>query len=348
MINFRFHIVSLTAVLLALGIGLVLGTAFFDDATVSLLRRQLDSLNNELDAAEAENADLHRRLESLTTEDTELDEQMGERLMTSQLSGDPVLVIQPEGLEGNPEDRVLEALGQAGADVRGVWRLTGRFALDDEDEIADLSTTLDLATDDVDRLRESLTQQLADVLFAAMDTDGSTPGPGVVGMAGGPGSPAQGQPGEPQLLAALHEEGFVDYELPEGDESGAVILPSDGLRVLVITGEGATPADDAVLLPTLNWLASDGSVPLVVASPVPADDEPEEGEARPPTPLVATIRQDDLLSERVATVDDLDRVAGRVAIVLALQDAVPGLPLVGHYGLGEGADRLLPPPPEGS
>jgi Copper transport outer membrane protein, MctB len=342
MINFRFHIVSLTAVLLALGIGLVLGTAFFDDATVSLLRRQLDSLNNELDAAEAENADLHRRLESLTTEDTELDEQLGERLMTSQLSGDPVLVIQPEGLEGNPEDRVLEALGQAGADVRGVWRLTGRFALDDDDEITDLSNALDLATDNVDRLRESLTQQLADVLFSAMDTDGSTPGPGI---AGGPG---QGQPGEPQLLARLHEEGFVDYELPEGDESGAVILPSDGLRVLVVTGEGATPADDAVLLPTLTWLTSDGSVPLVVASPVPADEEPEEGEAPPPTPLVTTIRQDDLLSERVATVDDLDRVAGRVAIVLALQDAVPGLPLVGHYGLGEGADRLLPPPPEGS
>ena len=32
MINFRFHLVSLTAVFLALGVGLLLGTTFLDDA----------------------------------------------------------------------------------------------------------------------------------------------------------------------------------------------------------------------------------------------------------------------------------------------------------------------------
>ena len=37
MVNFRFHIVSLTAVLLALGLGLLLGTTFLDDM-IPLLR----------------------------------------------------------------------------------------------------------------------------------------------------------------------------------------------------------------------------------------------------------------------------------------------------------------------
>src|SRR5918997_827883 len=44
MISFRFHIVSLTAVLLALGIGLVLGTTFLDDATVNTLENQLSDV----------------------------------------------------------------------------------------------------------------------------------------------------------------------------------------------------------------------------------------------------------------------------------------------------------------
>jgi hypothetical protein len=324
MINFRFHIVSLTAVLLALGIGLVLGTAFFDDATVSLLRSQLDDLSGELDAAETQNAELHDQLESLTAEDVELDEQLGERLLADQLSGDPVLVIEPEGLEDNPEDRVLEALGQAGADVRGVWRLTERFALDDEDEVSDLATAVGLSTDDVERLRDSLSRQLSDVLFTATDAPGTTPSTELA---------------EPDLLTRLHEGGFVDYELPEGSDDSAVLLPADDLRVLIVTGEGATPPDDLVLQPMLTRLVADGSEPVVVAMPV---FTLEEGEEEPPTPLVTTIRQDDVLSERISTVDDLDRVAGRVATVLALEDATPGRPLIGHYGLGEGAQRLLP------
>jgi hypothetical protein len=324
MINFRFHIVSLTAVLLALGIGLVLGTAFFDDATVSLLRSQLDDLSGELDAAETQNAELHDQLESLTTEDVELDEQLGERLLADQLSGDPVLVIEPQGLEDNPEDRVLEALGQAGADVRGVWRLTERFVLDDEDEVSDLATALGLSSDDVERLRDSLSRQLSDVLFTATDAPGTTPSTALA---------------EPDLLTRLHEGGFVDYELPEGSDDSAVLLPADDLRVLIVTGKGATPPDDLVLQPMLTRLVADGSEPVVVAMPV---FTVEEGEDEPPTPLVTSIRQDDVLSERISTVDDLDRVAGRVATVLALEDATPGRPLIGHYGLGEGAQRLLP------
>ena len=44
MINFRFHIVSLTAVFLALGIGLMLGTTFLDTATVDSLRERQEEL----------------------------------------------------------------------------------------------------------------------------------------------------------------------------------------------------------------------------------------------------------------------------------------------------------------
>jgi hypothetical protein len=62
MINFRFHIVSLTAVLLALGIGLVLGTTFLDEATVKGLERQLDGLERDLDNAQSRNEVQQQRI----------------------------------------------------------------------------------------------------------------------------------------------------------------------------------------------------------------------------------------------------------------------------------------------
>ena len=331
MINFRFHIVSLTAVLLALGVGLVLGTTFLDDATVNQLRSQLDGLEADLDRAQARNDELSARLDTFEDEAAQLDEQLGERLYGGQLDGDPVLVVSTRGVDGEWTDAVLTALGQADADVVGVWWLTDRLALDDESEVADLSTALELSTDDVDRLRRSLALQLADVLFAAVDAPGG-------------GTPDLGASAEPALLARLREAGFVDYDLPDGADGDVVALPTAGLRVVVVDGPGASLAPGDVVLPVLTDLSTGGPVPVVATQPTPTPEEDQAADGDPPPPtLVASVRDNDDLVARMSTVDDLDRVSGRIATLLATVDAVPGAPVVGHYGIGDGADRLLPP-----
>jgi len=331
MINFRFHIVSLTAVLLALGVGLVLGTTFLDDATVNQLRSQLVGLEADLDRAQARNDELSARLDTFEDEAAQLDEQLGERLYGGQLDGDPVLVVSTRGVDGEWTDAVLTALGQADADVVGVWWLTDRLALDDESEVADLSTALELSTDDVDRLRRSLALQLADVLFAAVDAPGG-------------GTPDLGASAEPALLARLREAGFVDYDLPDGADGDVVALPTAGLRVVVVDGPGASLAPGDVVLPVLTDLSTGGPVPVVATQPTPTPEEDQAADGDPPPPtLVASVRDNDDLVARMSTVDDLDRVSGRIATLLATVDAVPGAPVVGHYGIGDGADRLLPP-----
>src|SRR4029453_16001187 len=68
MINFRFHIVSLTAVLLALGIGLVLGTTFLDDALEQTLKKQLNDLEASLASARQRNDELTRQLKAYQEE----------------------------------------------------------------------------------------------------------------------------------------------------------------------------------------------------------------------------------------------------------------------------------------
>ena len=45
MINFRFHLVSLVAVFLAIGVGVAMGASFVDRATVDTLRSRVDDLS---------------------------------------------------------------------------------------------------------------------------------------------------------------------------------------------------------------------------------------------------------------------------------------------------------------
>jgi F0F1-type ATP synthase membrane subunit b/b' len=111
MINFRFHIVSLTAVLLALGIGLVLGTTFLDDATIDGLKSQLDGLEHDLDNAESRNAEQQARLERFENQTQQLDEQLGERLYDGQLEADPVLVVATRGIDEAWVEGVVRSLG---------------------------------------------------------------------------------------------------------------------------------------------------------------------------------------------------------------------------------------------
>jgi hypothetical protein len=298
---------------------------------VNQLRSQLDGLEADLDRAQARNDELSARLDTFEDEAAQLDEQLGERLYGGQLDGDPVLVVSTRGVDGEWTDAVLTALGQADADVVGVWWLTDRLALDDESEVADLSTALELSTDDVDRLRRSLALQLADVLFAAVDAPGG-------------GTPDLGASAEPALLARLREAGFVDYDLPDGTDGDVVALPTAGLRIVVVDGPGASLAPGDVVLPVLTDLSTGGPVPVVTTQPTPTPEEDQAADGDPPPPtLVASVRDNDDLVARMSTVDDLDRVSGRIATLLATVDAVPGAPVVGHYGIGDGADRLLPP-----
>lgn len=334
MINFRFHIISLTAVFLAFAIGLVLGTNFLADASQKYLQRRIDDFADLLNDAKATNEEQAAELDSFQSENKQLDEEVGERLFTGQLSSEPVLVVAPRGVQGdpNPVERVLESLEQADAETAGVWWLTDRLVLDDDDEVAELGTILGLADTDPAALRTTLGARLAEVLTASID-GGDVPGPGLAA--------AQS---EPELLVQLVEAGFVDYQLPDGVDEETVLLPSSGLRVVTVTGQGAVLTGDQVLLPMLSGLTAETPAPVVVAeTPINPDDDPETDEVEP---LVGQIRADTDLRERISTVDDLDRAAGRIATVLAVADADPGAPTIGHYGLRTDADRLLPAPAE--
>jgi hypothetical protein len=337
MINFRFHIVSLTAVLLALGIGLMLGTTFLDQATVDALRDRQETLEADVSRANERNEDQAAVIEANEREAEAFYDQIGERLFDGILTGEPVLVIATRGIEQDTVDQVMASIGAADARLLGTWWLTERMRLDDDGEVGDMGDALQLSTTDPARLRASLANQLADVLVSATDVEeapGAAPGESEL--------EAANDGAEPAVLRRLVEDGFVDYQMPDDAEQDVVALPSSGLRVVIVSGPEASVPPSELMVPVLIDFSANGPVPAVAVEPSIVIDE--QSEESPIDSLVIDVRGDDDLVDRVSTVDDIDRAAGLAATVLATADADPGAPVVGHYGLGAGT-RLLPEPP---
>ena len=73
MINFRFHLVSLVAVFLALALGVVMGSTVIDRAIVDRLSSQIDSVKKRADAERADNRALRDQVKGLETSHDFLD-----------------------------------------------------------------------------------------------------------------------------------------------------------------------------------------------------------------------------------------------------------------------------------
>lgn len=363
MINLRYHIVSLTAVFLAMGIGLALGSTFLERATVDNFDGQLDSLQTRLEDREDRIGALEDQAERREQLDAALDEQAA-GLLAGRLDGVPVVVLSARGVEEADVRAAVQTLVVASADVQGMWWLTDRWRLDDDGEVSDLAELLDEDSTDPSRLRRTaidalggdlrVRSLLGDVGEATDEVDevdgdggaddpGDEPGADDTTTTAAPeddataaedpatdDDPATADDGL-ALLDALVENGFIEFEaVPGGPEEPRF---PDGTRLLLAGGSPDVP-DDLVVEPLLDRMgrATDTPVLAVLSSAMEGDGGVSDA--------VLVVRQDEALRELVSTVDALEHFDGFAAVVLALADLADGT--VGHYGLDESASRLLP------
>ena len=344
MINFRYHLVSIVAVFLAIAIGVVIGSTVIDSATVSVLERQQRSLDNRIDAVEAENG----RLQDEVDRFRERDEQLGEQaavLVEGRLQDVPVLTIAARGVERDVVDSMRATLVDSGSAYGGTLWLTDRFLLDDEEERTDLADALGLSRSleavtmrgiAIDRLAVGLAgAATAPVAVAPVSPDGVTED-AVDGQTVDPVPPAPAV--EPDELRALRETGFIDFDAPEGADGDLGVLVSSGTRFVVVSSTDADVPSGELAVRLVEELASP-EVGVLAAEPV--DHQPEEGD--PVSEFVAPLLDDEDVAPVVSTVDNVAVLDGRLAVVYALADL--GVPVWGHYGEGPGAQRRLPAPP---
>ena len=308
MINFRFHIVSLIAVFLALALGVVMGSTVVNRAIVDRLNERIDTVEKNANARK--------------TESDQLRGQVG------QLNG---------YIDGTKDFAVAGRLdGTHARHDRNAWRRCGRSQADRHACAAGRGTG---AGDPLARgkARRCPTPTRCGNSVSCSGRRGRTPRRR--GTRHGTQSRAAWRPARGaatngrDLLAALADAGFISFEPvgTQGDGFSPASLSAGDVRVLLIDGTNGQVNGNEVLVPLGNALVAN-RLRLVVGD---VFAEKDKGPKRGAT--LAPIREDDTLKQAVSTVDDLDLVEGRVSSVLALADMNRNV--VGQYGYGTGRDE---------
>ena len=309
MINLRYHIVSLVAVFLALGMGILAGSTFIDKVTVETLNNRLEDVRGSVARIREEN----QRLAAQVAQGRSFADQARALVVRGELQGVPVLVAAVEGVDRAPVDALRTALGEAGASLAGTVWFGPRMRLVNDAEVSAFSDVVAVAPEVARESREQALARLA----------------------------------EPGRLAALVAAGYAQYEPPpagrppDGEAPATSVvasppalgsLPLSGTRFVVVSGAGASVGDDLLALPLAQALAARAN--RVVAAEAGQDSPGGRGV------FVGALRARSGVATRVSTVDNLESSMGQAAAVLALEQEA-GAP-ADHFGVGPGSQRLLP------
>ena len=310
MISFRFHVVSITAMFLALAIGILVGSTYVDRALVDNLQTRIDRVSGNLDDRKAENDALEIELEQARGYITP----SADFAVTDRLAGVPVLVVAMRGVEPVAVAESVRLARQAGGIVPGVVWVEPNRNLTTKEDLAGMRELVggsNLAKSD----------QLWTEAWTSISGElAQSPAPDLA-------SPPGQEAGTP-VLSALIDAGFLTFDNQGNDGVALTTLAGRGARVLVVTGNGLT--DD--LTPVV--VATNTAGGMVVAEVfAPRGDGLARGVA-----LRASLKPPTI--EQIAIVDNADRTEGRVASILALAGTPRVIPA--HYGYGPDADAVLP------
>ncbi|MFI7442409.1 copper transporter [Nonomuraea indica] len=313
MIDFRYHLVSIVAIFLALAVGIVLGTTLLQEPAIETVKRTNelmakanDGLTADLDALRSKEGGNNEFVTALT-----------QKLVKDELNGERVLIVETPGASTAYREAQHQVLLQAGAAIAGRVVLAESFLDPKSSGVIDGLAT-QLKPEGMVFAPTATAYDKAGALLAAtlMTTDAAQAGtanaatPGVLdGFEAGDLLTIDGEPAKRATLAVLFapEKPFTGGNAETQAEallSLAAALDAQG-KGTVVTGSAATAA------------AAGG--------------------------LVAAVRDDGDAAKRVSTVDTPDIPAGRVVIVYALREQVSGR--AGQYGIGPGVSAFTPAPP---
>ena len=126
MINFRFHLVSLIAVFLAMGLGILVGSTVVDQVIVDRLDREISSVSHESNQLKDEN----RALKDQVSQLDDFLHKSSAYAVQQRLTNVPVVIVAEKGIDGAAVNNVLASVRAAGAVVPGVLWLNSKWRLD--------------------------------------------------------------------------------------------------------------------------------------------------------------------------------------------------------------------------
>ncbi|HVV76903.1 MAG TPA: copper transporter [Mycobacteriales bacterium] len=301
MIDFRYHIVSLVAVFLALALGLFLGSTTLQSTVTHNLRQQADSVIARNHTLQSANDQANAELKQAQDFETSVEPYA----VAGKLVGADVAVVSAPGVDSGARNALTSTLRSAGAVVTADIRLADGFT---------------------DPQQDATWGQLA------LQLAGTRSLPHANGASQAGGELARVLLTRPGVrLASPRRTETVLSTLTDGKMisiSGQMPVRAADVAVLLVP-LGGNPESSSVATTRDNDLIAlarslrHWSSGLVVAGPTVSADPSSGG------PLAA-MRADSGLMKSVSTVDSDDTAIGRVATVLALAAAPGGA--IGTYG----------------
>lgn len=303
MVNFRFHVVSIIAIFLAIAIGTVMGATFVGRGVIDNLQGRIDRVQRNADQEHEENA----RLSAANDQQAQYVDQTAGYAVGRSLAGVRIDLVAERGVDGATVDEQADLLRSAGATVPGIVWLEESWKLNSADE----QSAMRAATGLTNRAPVPLRHAAAGLLGRRLAT---------------------APPLVDDVLAKLVDAKFVTLTGASGSATPvAADFSGDTARTLVVGGpDSSVPVDTT---PALAAGMVDGEAALAVGEYFSGSGEISERDV-----WIDGIANDDQLRNHLSTIDDVDRVEGRVASTLALAELATGA--TGNYGLGR--DRAVP------
>lgn len=313
MIDFRYHLVSLVSVFLALALGIVVGTTGLNGALLDDLRDQVNGLKDDKEALRDTNVQLTEQL----SKSNEYLTKMAPAIVGNKLDGDRVLLVSTPGTDEAVVDGVRTMIEeQAGGTISGEVKLLDDYVNGERaDDLRSYATNNIPAGFTLPEKAETgeLFGELMGILLMR-DPDAE-----------------KGPPDSTVRLQAL--AGITQLNVME--ELDDDIKPSNYAIVVDTQPEIAENGNVDPAIEMITGLVEglqDRSEAAVLAGTVPTAGK--DG-------AIHAIRESPGMYGKLTTVDNVDSAAGKISTILALPERANGH--VGQYGIGPEAADPSPP-----
>lgn len=314
MIDFRYHLVSIVAIFLALGLGIVLGSTALQGPVLSGLETASNHQKTRIDQLYASNQQLRRQQAG----SEQFAREAAPHLLPGLLPGQRVVLVDAPGAPGPVIDGTVSALHQAGAVVSGQVKLQPKFfdaSSATQETLGQLAQSL--APAGLTLRPGSAQNQASQVLAHAIVT---------TDVAGQPPA-GQRDTGGLAVLNGLAAGGFLNV-------SGRPAVRAT-LAVVVIPGTPPSTSDSDARSQAVVTLAQ--QLNLAGLGTVVAGSVAGSGPGSAIDVMRTTGR-----SGHLSSVDNADTEVGQVVVAMALAEQLRGVS--GNYGTAPTASGALPSP----
>lgn len=313
MIDFRYHLVSIVAIFLALAVGIVLGTTLLQEPALKSAEawaKQLADdkavLREQLDVAKSRESGNDSFVTAVTPQ-----------LVAGDLTGQRVVIVEAAGVTTSTREAQQQVLIQAGAVVAGRVSLTDKYVNPQQVGLIDtLVTTVKPASVTLPATGDTYDKAAA-VLASALVTNDQA-------QAGTP------NPDAAAVLEAFEQAGLLSVEGDPAKRSTTAVVFAPEKPY-----EGDTAEVQAGAIVSLAAGLDNGDKGTVAVGNLAS--------ATAAGGVLTVLRDSSDVTKTVSSGDSVDMPSGRVVTVYAMVEQLAGES--GQYGIGPDASAFQPPIP---